>query len=66
MINNYPIINIYESKNKSSKLSSQMLYGESFKVKKKFKNWIKIKTSYDGYNGYILKKKIYKKFKNNP
>ena len=62
MINNFSVINIYESPNLGSKLSSQMLYGEKFRILNKKKNWLKIKTDYDNYNGYIKNKKFLKKF----
>jgi len=57
MINDCPILNIYKKKDTSSELTSQMLYGERFKILKKYKNWLKIKTSYDGYVGFIKNKK---------
>ncbi len=63
MINNFPIINIYEKPKLKSKLSSQMLYGEKFKIIYKKGNWLKIKTSYDNYIGYIQNKRYLKKFK---
>ena len=62
MINNFPLINIYENPKLRSKLSSQMLYGEKFKIINKKNNWLKIKTNYDNYTGYILNKKYSKKF----
>ena len=58
MINNYSCINIYENRNKKSKLSSQILYGEKFTILKKYKDWYKIKTDYDKYVGYIKQKKF--------
>ena len=61
MINNYSITDIFEKKSRSSKLSSQMIYGEKFKILKSYKNWLKIKTLYDNYNGYIEKKDFKKK-----
>ena len=60
MINKYSFINIYEHKKKNSKLSSQILYGEKFTILKEFKDWYKIKTSYDKYVGFIRKKKFEK------
>ena len=63
MINNYPIINIYEKKNVNSKISSQILYGEEFTIKKKFKIWLKIRTNKDKYLGYIKNRKFFKKLK---
>ncbi len=62
MINSKFILNVYEKKKSSSKLVTQLLYGEKFKIIKKYNNWIKIKNSYDGYVGYIRKKQILKNF----
>jgi len=59
----YPCINIYERSSINSKISSQIIYGEKFKVLKKVKNFLKIKTFYDRYHGYIKNKKFIKKFK---
>ena len=58
MINNFSLINIYEKPKKYSKLSSQMLYGEKFKILENKGHWLKIKTNYDNYTGYIRKKKF--------
>ena len=41
---------------KKSEVVSQMIYGDSFSISKKKKQWIKIKTKEDNYNGYILNK----------
>ena len=59
----YPCINIYERPSISSKISSQIIYGEKFKILKKVKNFLKIVTVYDKYVGYIKNKKFINKFK---
>ena len=59
----YPCINIYERPSINSKISSQIIYGEKFKVLKKIKSFLKVRTSYDKYTGYIKNKKFIKKFK---
>ena len=64
MINNYPIINIYEKNSLKSKLSSQMLFGEKFKILSQNKSWLKIKTSYDHYTGFIKRKKFIERKRN--
>ena len=64
MINNFSILDIYEKPKIKSKLSSQMLYGEKFKIISKKNNWFKIKTTYDNYIGFIKKKKF--SIKSNP
>ena len=57
MKNNYfykkPLSNIYKKPSKVSEVTSQIIYGEKFKVLSKNKGWLKIKTSYDNYIGYI-------------
>ena len=63
MINNYPLINIYEKSSIKSKISSQLLYGEKFQILKKKKGWLKIKTSYDKYSGFIKDRKFIKEMK---
>ena len=59
----YPCINIYERPSINSKISSQIIYGEKFKILTKTKNFIKIRTFYDKYAGYIKNKNFIKKFK---
>ena len=60
MKNNYfykkPYSNIYKSSSESSEVTSQILYGEKFKILTKNKEWIKIKASFDNYIGYIRNK----------
>jgi len=58
MRNTQFILNVYEKMNLSSKIATQLLYGETFKIQKKYKNWIKIKSSYDNYVGFVKKKKF--------
>ena len=55
--------NIYLKPSLNSEVLSQILYGEKFKILNKKKNWVKIKTDYDNYIGYIKKNKFYQNFK---
>ena len=55
--------NIYLRPSTESKVASQILYGEKFKIISKKKNWFKIKTEFDNYIGFIKKDKFNKKFK---
>ena len=48
--------NIYKKASKNSEVTSQILYGEKFKILSKNKEWIKIKSSFDNYIGYIQNK----------
>jgi|TARA_B110001452_G_scaffold2314_1_gene1994 gamma-D-glutamyl-L-lysine dipeptidyl-peptidase len=48
--------NIYKSPSRYSEVISQIIYGEKFKILSKNTNWIKIKTSFDNYVGYIRNK----------
>ena len=60
---NKPYVNLYEFGSLNSKISSQLLYGEKFKVLGKKKKILKIKTDYDNYIGYIKLSKFTKDFK---
>jgi len=57
--------NIYKKSSKFSEVTSQILDGEKFKILSKTKNWIKIKSSFDNYTGYIQNKNYLKEFKAN-
>ena len=67
MKNNYfykkPLSNIYKKPNVVSEVTSQILYGEKFKIISKNKNWIKIKVSFDNYIGYIKNKNYTNSYK---
>ena len=58
MINNRLILNVYEDSSSKKKISTQLLYGDKFKIIKKFNSTLKIKTSYDNYVGYITRGKF--------
>ncbi len=60
--NKEPYISIYEQPSYKSKISSQILYGEKFKILSEKKSWLKIKTFFDNYIGYIKKKNYSEKF----
>ena len=48
-----PLSNIYKKPSEFSEVTSQIIYGEKFKVLSKNNYWLKIKTSFDNYIGYI-------------
>jgi len=54
--------NIYKEPRRSSEVTSQIIYGEKFKIFSKNRNWIKIKSTYDNYIGYIENKKYIQNF----
>ena len=58
MRSNLSVINVYKKKSIKSKLVTQLLYGESFKLIKKNGLWIKIKNDSDNYKGFIREKKF--------
>ena len=60
---NNPYINLYDRPSINSKISSQIIYGEKFKILRKVKNFLKIRTSYDRYHGYIKNKKFINEIK---
>ena len=51
--NNFPIVNLYKKKSLNSKIDTQLLFGDNFKVNKKLKGFSKIKIKKDGYIGFI-------------
>ena len=62
-LNNHSETNLYRKMSVKSEITSQMVYGESFFLLKKFNKWLKIEVKEDGYIGFIKKKNydIYKK-----
>ena len=69
MQNNFYFIgnfsNIYKNPSKRSEVTSQIIHAEKFKILAKNKNWIKIKTLFDNYKGFIKNSKYKKKFSPN-
>ena len=63
--NNFPIINLYEKKSLNSKIDTQLLYGDNFKVDKKLKSFSKIKIKKDGYKGFIKNRNFSDPLKSN-
>jgi len=57
-----PYINLYDRPSYNSKIRSQILYGEKFNILKKRKNFVKIRTKYDNYIGYIKPSKYLSNF----
>ncbi len=66
MKNNFfklPVGNINSKPSPNSEVTSQILYGENFKIISKRKGWLKIKTTYDNYVGFIKQGKYNQNFK---
>ena len=55
--------NIYKRSSRFSEVTSQILHGEKFKILSKNKDWIKIKSLFDNYVGYIKNEKYVKNYK---
>ena len=60
---NKPIGNINLRPSYNSEVISQILYGEKFKILSKNKEWIKIRTEYDNYTGFIKSYKFLREFR---
>ena len=69
MQNNFYFISnfskIYKKPSNTSEVTSQIIYGEKFKILSKNKNWIGIKTLFDNYKGFIKNSKYVEKFNPN-
>ncbi len=63
--NNLPIVNLHKKKSLKSRIDTQLLYGDNFKVIKKYSGWKKIRIKKDGYIGYIKNKKFSQPIKPN-
>ena len=66
MKNNFfklPVGNITSKPKYNSEVLSQILYGEKFKIISKKKGWLKIKTDFDNYVGFIKQGKFNQNFK---
>ena len=55
---NLSIIPLRSESSESSEMTSQVLFGEHFKVLEKRKNWSKIRLQFDSYEGYIDNKQF--------
>ena len=56
--NNQSIINLYKKPSYESEVVTQIIFGESFSIIKKNRNWLKIKIKEDGYCGYLKNSKF--------
>ena len=56
--NNLSVINLYKEPSIKSEVVTQMIFGESFSISKKTKNWLRVKIKEDGYKGFIQNKKF--------
>lgn len=60
---NQEFADIFEKPHINSSVSSQILFGEKFKVLKREKSFYKVKLYYDGYIGYLKKNIFLKNYK---
>ena len=56
LTNNFSIINLHKNPSTKSEIVTQMIYGDSFLLKKRKKKWLKIKIKEDNYTGYVVNK----------
>ena len=54
-----PELNLFKKPSIKSEVVTQIIYGESFKILKKNKKFLKIKIKEDGYVGFIKKTKLF-------
>ena len=58
--NNFTVTNLHKKPSIKSEIVTQMIYGDTFSISKRGKNWLKIKIKEDGYNGFIKNRKFSK------
>ena len=56
--NNFSVTSLHKNPSIKSEIVTQMIYGESFSIIKKNKNWIKIRIKEDNYKGFVKNKKF--------
>ena len=56
--NNFPIINLHKKPFIKSEVVTQMIYGDTFSVSKKTKQWLQVRTKEDKYKGYVKNRKF--------
>ncbi len=54
--NNFSEVNLYKKKSKKSEVTTQMIFGETFSILKKYSKWLKVKIKNDNYVGFIRRK----------
>ena len=54
--NNFAVTNLHKKPSTKSEIVTQMIYGDSFAISKRSKNWLKIQIKEDSYKGYIQNK----------
>ena len=55
-LNNFSEVNLYKKMSTKSEVTTQMIYGDVFSIKKRSNSWFKIKIKEDGYVGFIKKR----------
>ena len=56
LTNIYPLTSLHKRPSVRSEILTQMIYGDSFLILNKTKQWLKVKIKEDGYKGYIKNK----------
>ena len=54
--NNFPILNLYKKPSLKSEIVTQMIFGDSFSIFKRKRDWLKIRIKEDGYKGFVKNK----------
>ena len=58
-LNNFSDVSLYKKMSTKSEVTTQMIYGDAFYIKKKINNWFKIRIKEDGYVGFVKKRNYY-------
>ena len=58
-VNTFPFLNLYKKRQLNSKIDTQLLYGDNYKIIKSYKGWKKVRIKKDGYSGYIKNIKLH-------
>ena len=58
--NNFSVTNLHKKPSIKSEIVTQMIYGDSFLISRRSKNWLKVKIKEDGYSGFVKIRKFSK------
>ncbi len=56
--NNFTVLNLYKKPSLKSEIVTQIIFGDSFSIFQRKRNWLKIKIKEDGYKGFIKNKDL--------
>ena len=54
--NNFAILNLFKKPSLKSEIVTQMIFGDTFSILQRKRNWLKVRIKEDGYTGFVKNK----------